>query len=80
MVAGMPNISSKFGGGSIYWNNSGEQQDGAIKVIHNGGGFSGDSSGVLANLELDASRCSAVFGNSDTVQPPAIVLIPQIKY
>ena len=29
---------------------------------------------------LDASRCSTVFGNSDTIQPPAIQLIPQIKY
>ena len=31
-------------------------------------------------LNLDASRCSTIFGSSNTVQPPAIVLIPQIKY
>lgn len=29
---------------------------------------------------LDASRSSSIYGNSTTVQPPAITLIPQIKY
>lgn len=29
---------------------------------------------------FDASRCSAIYGNSDTVQPPACCLIAQIKY
>ena len=31
-------------------------------------------------LTLDASRSSAIYGNSDTVQPPALTMIPQIKY
>lgn len=29
---------------------------------------------------FDASRCSSVYGNSNTVQPPAYSLIPQVKY
>lgn len=33
-----------------------------------------------ARLVLDASRSNPVYGASDTVQPPAITLIAQIKY
>ena len=29
---------------------------------------------------LDASRSSAIYGASTTVQPPALALIPQIKF
>ena len=32
------------------------------------------------NLFFDASRSNPIYGNSDTVQPPAIILIAQIKY
>lgn len=31
-------------------------------------------------VAIDASRSSSIYGNSTTVQPPAITLIPQIKY
>lgn len=31
-------------------------------------------------LMLDASRSNSIYGNSDTVQSPALVFIPQIKY
>lgn len=31
-------------------------------------------------INIDASRCSSVYGNSNTVQPPAYSLIPQVKY
>ena len=31
-------------------------------------------------LIFNASRSNAIYGNSNTVQPPAIVLIPQIKF
>ena len=33
-----------------------------------------------AYLGFDASHSSSIYGNSTTVQPPAITLIPQIKY
>lgn len=29
---------------------------------------------------LDASRSNPIYGNSSTVQPPSIVLIPQLRY
>lgn len=31
-------------------------------------------------LNFDASRSNAIYGASDTVQPPALVLLPIIKY
>lgn len=31
-------------------------------------------------LNFDASRSNSIYGTSDTVQPPALTLIPQIKY
>ena len=31
-------------------------------------------------LTLNASGSSSIYGNSNTVQPPALSLIPQIKY
>lgn len=40
---------------------------------------SGDS-GTLFKYVFKASDGSPVYGNSDTVQPPALQLIPQIKY
>ena len=33
-----------------------------------------------AGTYFDASRSNPIYGNSNTVQPPAMVLIPQIKY
>lgn len=31
-------------------------------------------------IDFDASRSSSVYGASNTVQPPALQLIPQIRY
>ena len=49
--------------------------------------FIGDTNstlgGAVSNLDrigLDASRSSSIYGASNTVQPPALVLLPQIKY
>ena len=33
-----------------------------------------------SKIYLDASASNKIFGSSTTVQPPALVLIPQIKY
>ena len=35
---------------------------------------------ALSVLNIDASRSNHIYGNSETVQPSAITLIPQIKY
>ena len=34
----------------------------------------------ITEISFKASRSNNIFGNADTVQPPAIVLIPQIKF
>ena len=54
--------------------------------VHTWSNNSGDIKGSPNNLAydgkfiFDASRSNAIYGKSSTVQPPAIVLIPQMKY
>lgn len=45
-------------------------------------GYSGraTSNGNTATTAFDASRSNGLYGASTTVQPPAIALIPQIKF
>ena len=31
-------------------------------------------------IKFDASKSNPIYGSSDTVQPPALTLIPQIRY
>ena len=44
--------------------------------------FQGISSQKLNTdiIKFNASESNAIYGSSETVQPPAICLIPQIKY
>ena len=78
LEAGLPNITGQYyavvGGGITVngaftgsWADSSGQTSG-------GGGYN------RVHLVVDASKSNAIYGNSDTVQPPSIVLIPQIKY
>lgn len=78
LEAGLPNITGQYyavvGGGITVngaftesWTDSSGQTSG-------GGGYN------RVHLVVDASKSNAIYGNSDTVQPPSIVLIPQIKY
>lgn len=70
--AGLPNITGKFG-----WGVSGlfEVADGAFSGIPRA-----STNGIFADpgdptaykqAQLDASRCSSIYGKSSTVQPPA---------
>ena len=34
----------------------------------------------VRDLSLNLSRANSIYGNSDTVQPPAVKLLPIIKY
>ncbi len=38
------------------------------------------TSAPMTGLNIDASRSNAIYGASTTVQPPAVMLIPQIRY
>jgi len=74
--AGLPNITGHIGGIE-----SGDFDkkyiDGALFTgAHNTNGNSGNNSNDADMLYLDASRVSAVYGNSDTVQTDAVKLIP----
>lgn len=47
---------------------------------HDAVSVSGHSPYEVEQLNMDASRSNSVYGNSNTVQPPACCLIAQIKY
>ena len=85
--AGLPNITGSFGlrpvdgGLNVTW----ETNTGAIKVATETGGSSicvskGSSMDHPMNVIIDASRSSSVYGNSTTVQPPALTMRYIIKY
>lgn len=38
------------------------------------------TSNATSYIEFHASDSNAVYGGNTTVQPPAIILVPQIKY
>ena len=80
--AGLPNITGSYQDGGF--DGTGGVGRGAINV---GGDIFGSYYGHrdrgtnnLHSLSFDASRSSAVYGRSNTVQPPAIKLIPILKY
>lgn len=85
--AGLPNITGTFGcsddgdTGSMYVYT--DDTTGAFDYtqVEKGSFFATNGSNTGRNvIDFDASRSSTVYGTSTTVQPPAIKLIPQIKY
>lgn len=78
LAAGLPNITGQYYavvGGGITVNGAftGSKTDSSGQTS-GGGGYN------RVHLVVDASKSNAIYGASKTVQPPAIVLIPQIKY
>lgn len=80
MSAGLPNIEGEFGAqGSDVAISVGT---GAFRVSKNGyidSGTSGNDS-YSVKQSFNASRSNSIYGNSDTVQPPAICMNYIIKY
>ena len=74
--AGLPNIK-----GSLIATTQGDQNKGggAITGTIVGSGDEGGQSNELIRYDLDASKASAVYGNSTTVQPPALTMRYFIK-
>lgn len=90
--AGLPNITYKltpeetgesqtgvftesaFTKGSLFENGAMKMQKTRGAVTSGGGWFE------VASLDFDASRCSPIYGSANTVQPPSIQLIPQLRY
>ena len=73
----LPNITGKIGpidySGSTAYVGGAFYADGSTS-------YGATSSGARRFISFAASRCSSIYGNSDTVMPPSILLIPQIKY
>ena len=66
VAPGLPNIT----GQSNVWGSNSES--GALKTTITGtAGLGGSIYSVVGNIGLDASKSNAIYGNSDTVQPPA---------
>mgnify|MGYP001291778091 CR=1 FL=1 len=79
LAAGLPEITGSFTSYPMDISN----QTGAFAKSVNGAGKAWQESGSQQGRDtvvFNASDSDATYGNSDTVQPPAIQLIPQIKY
>ena len=73
LSAGLPNIQGQ--GGSVVANSvNGAFYYGKSNPSLGSGSYS------LKDLHFDASRSNLIYGASDTVQPPALILLPQIKF
>lgn len=77
LEAGLPNIT-----GYISYICNGTSSSGALSytVQQYGIGVADSSKANIGRLNLNAQNSNSIYGASYTVQPPAIVLIPQIKY
>lgn len=90
--AGLPNITGSiqcpYSATTMYggeWYASAITQSGALSTTSQRNdksitesSYSGGN--VLQTLDLDASQSDSIYGNSNTVQPPAITILILIKY
>ena len=83
--AGLPNITASCGVDSpLSFNLRIHSTNGAMSSDQSSTGSTGQISGstqtFATRLNFDASRSNSIYGNSTTVQPPAVKLLPIIKY
>lgn len=79
--AGVPNITGQINKLPTPWSGILYEQNGALKPVNIGDtAYSGHSNGSNFRFELDASGANEIFGNSTTVQPPSMALLPCIKF
>ncbi len=72
MAAGLPNIQGSFGAKQFTAYGEGWGEGAFYAENPSGDSAGGGSSGKTTVFYLDASRSSSVYGNSTTVQPPAV--------
>lgn len=78
LAAGLPNITGHFST-ALEWSQA--RFDGAFRRDnHDGSGPEGSEWSNSQLISFDASRSSAIYGASTTVQPPAMTVIYCIKY
>ena len=83
--AGLPNITGTFYSGVTNIGGTISSANGAFRRNTNNDSYDGTNSGNKSDklgwgLVMDASRSNPIYGSSDTVQPPSLVLLPIIKY
>ena len=78
LSAGLPNITGTVHFGAT----NGGSGGGAFYAAYNAGVGDGDGDGRVYNpvIGFNASRSSSIYGNSDTVQPPAIIIRVKTRY
>lgn len=79
--AGLPNISGDLG--VIYTYSNKVSVNGAFTESHysaSGGPTKGGETPVGVTFKLNASDSNSIYGNSNTVQPPALTMRYYIKY
>lgn len=76
IAAGLPNITGTFGSTDGYRNPGYNTMTGVFYASSSAYGRDADGGGAnrTAVLGFNASRSSSIYGNSDTVQPPAYVV------
>ena len=85
VAAGLPNITGEFS--SAYaggWIGNYDSPKGSLTKVNDYSPHLGESNNAPSSYgthyRFDASKSSSVYGASSTVQPPAIKLIPIIRY
>lgn len=70
--AGLPNITGKFRGPALNTSTSDDTADGCFRNEAIGQAYQGLSGNDIKLINMDASRSSSVYGQSDTVQVEAV--------
>ena len=80
VAAGLPNIKGNID--YDYAGNINYQENGCLSTDKNKAqtGTRGNSVDLYRGIHIDASWSNSIYGSSATVQPPAIKLIPVIRY
>lgn len=81
--AGLPNVTGDIGPISETFTNAANNKKGALYRSTNAPyseTYRDSDTSNGGTLSLDASRSNNIYGSSDTVQPPALAMIAQIKY
>lgn len=83
-AAGLPNITGNvsYGGavGLLYSSSSDSASGSFYPNLQKTGGTLSTTSGSSYSFGIDASRSSFIYGNSSTVQPPALTMRYIIKF
>ena len=74
---GLPNIE---GGRASYAAAASISPTGAFYYDREGTALRGNTTSDQRSIGFDASKSNSIYGNSTTVQPPALTMLPIIKY